>query len=65
MPAVKIRQDEMKIVQEAADRVARRSNSRFVLDTHRVKVTDIESDAGNGNSDAQEGEETKPALNFD
>jgi hypothetical protein len=40
MPSLKIHRDEMKIVKEAAMRVERRSNSRFVMDQTKIEVTD-------------------------
>jgi hypothetical protein len=40
MPIVKIRRDEMEIVKQAAIRVERRSNAKFVMDQSRVEVTD-------------------------
>lgn len=42
MPAVKIRREEMEMVKQAATRVERRSNSRFVIDQNRVEVTEDE-----------------------
>ena len=58
MPAVKIRRDEMEIVKQAALRVERRSNSRFVMDQDRVEVTDEES---HPQLDTKE-DEAKPSL---
>jgi len=40
MAVVKIRRDEMEIVKEAASRIERRSNSRFVIDRSRVEISD-------------------------
>jgi hypothetical protein len=40
MPVVKIRRDEMEIVQQAVTRVERRSNFKFVMDRDRVEITD-------------------------
>jgi hypothetical protein len=40
MAAVKIRPEEMEIVKQAATRVERRSNSRFVIDQCRITVTE-------------------------
>jgi len=42
MPVVKIRREELEIVKQAAMRIERRSNSRFVIDQSRVEVTDDE-----------------------
>jgi ribosomal 50S subunit-recycling heat shock protein len=43
MPAIKIRREEMEIVKQAASRVERRSNSRFVIDQNKVEITDDEA----------------------
>jgi hypothetical protein len=63
MPAFKIRRDEFEIVKQAALRVERRSNSRFVMDQTKVEVTDGE---GLQSSDDVNGEqEPKPPAVFD
>ena len=59
MPIVKIRRDEMEVVKEAAERLARRSNSRFVIDEARVEITD----EGEGSSPTDEAE-PKPPVAF-
>jgi hypothetical protein len=56
MLAVKIRREEMEMVKQAATRVERRSNSKFVIDQRRIEVTDdddqeaAESKAGGSKS---------------
>jgi len=40
MPVVKVQRNEMERVKAAAERVAHRTNSRFVLDPNRVEITD-------------------------
>jgi hypothetical protein len=62
VPAVKIRRDELEIVKEAAIRVERRSNSRFVLDQKRVEVADEGSPPA---KDSDEEQPTKPPVVFD
>lgn len=62
MPPVKIGREEMEIVKEAALRLERRSNTRFVIDT-RVEVTDDESKQ-QPSEQASEGE-AKPPVIFD
>jgi hypothetical protein len=61
MPAIKIRRDEFEIVKAAADRVARRSNSKFVLDESLVQVTD-EDTSSNEPKDAEEGDKESPLI---
>jgi hypothetical protein len=58
VPAVKIRPDEMEIVKQAASRIERRSNSRFVIDRSRVEVTDEE---GRPSPDIED-DESKPTI---
>ena len=58
MPAVKIRPDEMEIVKQAASRIERRSNSRFVIDRTRVEVTEEDRQPS---PDVEE-DESKPSL---
>lgn len=60
MATVKIRRDEMEIVKEAASRIARRSNSRFVIDPSRVEIADKDIEPG-----SQLGTENKPVLTCD
>lgn len=59
MLAVKIRQDEMEIVKQAATRVERRNNSRFIMDQARVEIAD---DKWQPSHEANEDESDPPAL---
>jgi hypothetical protein len=43
MPVIRIRRDEMNLVEAAADRKARRTNSRFVIKQERVEVAEESS----------------------
>lgn len=61
MPVVKIHRDEMEIVKEAASRVERRSNSRFVIDQTKLEVTDGEREPVAEADD----EDSKPPAIFD
>jgi hypothetical protein len=61
MPVVKIHRDEMEIVKEAASRVERRSNSRFVIDQTKLEVTDSEREPAAEADD----EDSKPPAIFD
>ena len=45
MATVRIRQEEMQVLREAANRLERRSNSRFVLDQSRVEVSEDSADS--------------------
>jgi hypothetical protein len=59
MPAVKIRREEFEIVKQAATRVERRSNSKFVIDQRRVEVTDDDSQPA---MDDEEGDSESPVV---
>jgi hypothetical protein len=56
--AVKIRPEEMEIVKQAATRVERRSNSRFVIDQCRIEVTDEDDQP----AETKAGESESPAV---
>jgi hypothetical protein len=58
MPVVKIRREELEMVKQAAMRLERRSNSKFVIDQNKVEVTD---DDCQPNIDAEE-EDSKPPV---
>lgn len=45
MPVVKIRREEMDALVQAADRMAKRMNARFVLDQQRVEIVDDQAGA--------------------
>jgi hypothetical protein len=57
MTIVRIRREEIALVQAAGERVARRTHSRFVLDQKRVEVTEE-----NEPNRPDEGEDTKKPL---
>lgn len=59
MVAVKIRPEEMEIVKQAATRVERRSNSRFVIDQCRVQVTE---DDDQGAAETKAGDSESPSV---
>jgi hypothetical protein len=59
MTIIKIRREEIALVQAAGERLARRNHSRFVIDQNRVEVADDEN-----SSKPDDGSDSKKPLDL-